>query len=102
MARLDRTLGHARDLEGKGGCKVVNKIIKRDLEIRQLINGCNWPHIDPFLTKPVPNESGEKGLSNKSGFVKNGSLLIKLWYHKVSQLLNKAWPRPPLQVTRVT
>ena len=35
---------------------------------------------------PVPNESGEQGLSNGSGFVKNGSLLTKSWHHKVYQL----------------
>ena len=87
---LDRNLGHARDLEGEGGGYLVNKIFKRDLEIRLLINGCNGPHIDPFLTKPVPNESGEKWLSNESGFVKNGVLLVKLWYHKVGQLFDIA------------
>ena len=46
----------------------------------------DFVHRDPFLTKPVPNESHEAGLSIGTGFVENGYLLTKLWTNKVCEI----------------
>ena len=43
----------------------------------------NFPNMAVFLTKPVPMESPEKHLPIGTGFVKNESILTKLWVHKV-------------------
>ena len=45
----------------------------------------NFVNNGPFLTKPVSNESPEIGLSIGTGFVKNGSLLSKLWTNNVGK-----------------
>ena len=42
----------------------------------------NFVHNDPFLTKSVPNERHEAGLSIGTGFVKNGYMLTKLSANK--------------------
>ena len=38
-------------------------------------------NIDPFVTKPAPIESPRRDLSIGTGFVKNGSILRRLWAH---------------------
>ena len=39
----------------------------------------NFPNINPILTKPAPIESPRSGLSIRTGFVKIGAILRRLW-----------------------
>ena len=43
-------------------------------------------NIDPFLMKFVPFESSRSQLSNGTNFIKNGSILRKLWANQVGSI----------------
>ena len=46
----------------------------------------NFLNIDPFLMKFVPFESSQSQLSNGTNYIKNGSILRKLWANQVARI----------------
>ena len=44
---------------------------------------------DPFLMKFLPFESSQSQLSNGKNFIKNGSILRKLWANQIDRIIYK-------------